>query len=56
MVYNWTQTGKGTYIWALCQKNEGSIEIKHRPIKMGGRTTYWTLLPKRTPFQTGIDK
>jgi hypothetical protein len=38
-IHNWTQTGKGTYICALCQKNEGSVEIKQRPIKMGGRTT-----------------
>jgi hypothetical protein len=28
----------------------------HRPIKMGGRTIYRTLLPKRTPFQTGINR
>jgi hypothetical protein len=27
-IHKWTQTGKGTYIWALCQKNEGSVEIK----------------------------
>jgi hypothetical protein len=46
--------GKGTYIWALCQKNEGSVEIKQRPIRMGGRTTYWTLPPKRTPIQLGL--
>jgi hypothetical protein len=48
-------TGRGTYIRALCQKNEGSVEIKHRPIKMGGRTVYRTLSRKRAPFQTGID-
>jgi hypothetical protein len=35
---------------------EGSVEIKQRPIKMGGRTTYWTLPPKRAPFQNGIDR
>jgi hypothetical protein len=44
-IRNWTQTGKRTYIWALCQKKEGSVEIKQRPVKMGGRTTYWTLRP-----------
>jgi hypothetical protein len=54
-IHNWTQTGKGTYTRALCQKNEGSVEIKHRPIKMGGRTLYRTLPPKRAPFQIGID-
>jgi hypothetical protein len=40
----------------LCQENEGSVEIKQRPIKMGSRTVYKTLSPKRTPFQTGIDR
>jgi hypothetical protein len=47
--------GKGIYIRTLCQKNEGSVEAKQRPTKMGGRITYWTLPPKRTPFQTRID-
>jgi hypothetical protein len=55
-IHNWTQTGKGTYPWVLCQKNEGSVEVKQRPIKMGDRTIYRTLSPKRTPFQTGIDR
>jgi hypothetical protein len=54
-IHNWTQTGKGTYTRALCQKNEGSVEIKQRPIKMGGMTIYRTLSHKMTPFQTGID-
>jgi hypothetical protein len=40
----------------LRQNNEGSVGIKQRPIKMDGRTTYWTLPPKRTPFQIGIDR
>jgi hypothetical protein len=44
------------YNWAHCQKNEGSVEIKQRPVKMGGRTTYWTLPPKRTSFQNGVDR
>jgi hypothetical protein len=25
-ICNWTQTGKGTYTTALCQKNEGSVK------------------------------
>jgi hypothetical protein len=48
-IHNWT------YIRALCHKNEGSVEIKQRLTKMGGRTTYRTLSPKRAPFQIGID-
>jgi hypothetical protein len=39
---SWT-TGKRTYIRALCQKSEGSVEIKQRLTKMGGRTTYRTV-------------
>jgi hypothetical protein len=54
--HNWTQTGKGTYIRALCQNSEGSVEIKQRPIKLEGRTIHRTLSPKRTPFQTEIDR
>jgi hypothetical protein len=53
--FYWTQTGKRTYIRVLCQKNERSVEIKQRPTKMGGRTTYGSLLLKRAPFQIGID-
>jgi hypothetical protein len=30
----WTQTGKGTHIRTLCQKNKGSVKIKQRAIKM----------------------
>jgi hypothetical protein len=55
-IRNWTQTGKQTYTRALCQKNEGSLKIKQRPIKMGGRTLYRTLSPKRTPFQTATNR
>jgi hypothetical protein len=54
-IRNWTYTGNGTYIRALCQKNEGSVEIKQRPTKMGSRTTYRILSPKRPPFQVGVD-
>jgi hypothetical protein len=31
-IHNWTQTGKGSYIRALCQKNKGSVEIKERRV------------------------
>jgi hypothetical protein len=54
-IHNWTQTGKRTYTRALCQKNEGFVEIKQRPAKMGGRTISRTLLPKKAHFQIGID-
>jgi hypothetical protein len=33
-IHNWTQTGKESDTWAFCQKNEGSVEIKQRLIKM----------------------
>jgi hypothetical protein len=33
-----------------------SAEIKQRPVKMGGRTTYRTLPPQRAPFQNGVDR
>jgi hypothetical protein len=52
-IHNWTQRSKGTYTRALRQKNDGSVEIKQRPIKMGGRTMYRTLSSKITPFQIG---
>jgi hypothetical protein len=54
-IRNRTYTGKGTYTRVLCQKNEGSVKAKQRPVKVGGRTTYRTLSPKRAPFQIGID-
>jgi hypothetical protein len=53
-IHNWTQTDKGTYIRALCQKNEGSVEVKQRPIKMDGRTIRRTLSPKRTLLKLGL--
>jgi hypothetical protein len=55
-IHYWTQTGKGTYTRALCQKNEGSVEVKQRPIKTGGKTIYKTKSPKRTSFKTGTDR
>jgi hypothetical protein len=54
-IHYWTQTGKRTYIRALCQKNKGSLEIKQRPIKMDSMTIYRTLSSTGTPFQTVID-
>jgi hypothetical protein len=54
-ILNRTYTGKGTYTRALYQKNEGPVKTKQRPVKMGGRITYRTLSPKRTPFEIGID-
>jgi hypothetical protein len=55
-IHSRTQTGKGTYTRALCQKNEGSVEVKQGPIKMGGRTIYRTMSPKRTPFEPGTNR
>jgi hypothetical protein len=55
-IRNWTQTGKRNYTRALCQKKEGSAEIKQRPAEIGRRTIYRTLSPKRKPFHTGIDR
>jgi hypothetical protein len=54
--HNWTQTGKGIYTRPLCQKNKEYVEVKQRPVKIGLRTIYRTLTPKREPFQTGIDR
>jgi hypothetical protein len=36
-------------IRTLCQKNEGSVEVKQRSIKMDIRTIYRTFSPERTP-------
>jgi hypothetical protein len=56
VIHNWTQRGKGTYTRTLLPEEQRSVEIKHRPIKMDSRTIHRTLSPKRTPFQTGIDR
>jgi hypothetical protein len=53
-IHNWTQTGEGTYIRTVCQKNKWSVEIKQRAIKMDGRTIHRTM-SKGTPFQIFID-
>jgi hypothetical protein len=52
-IRNWTQTGKGTHTWTLCQKIKGSTETRERPIKMDIWAIYRTLSSKRTPFQIG---
>jgi hypothetical protein len=35
---NLLTTWQRAYTRALCQKNEGSVEVKQRSIKMGGST------------------
>jgi hypothetical protein len=32
-IHKWIQTGKGTYIRALCQKNKGFVEMKQSHLK-----------------------
>jgi hypothetical protein len=39
----------------LCQKNNGFVKVKQRPVKMGGRTTYRTLSPNGAPFQIRVE-
>jgi hypothetical protein len=39
--HKFTNTNWLHFIWALCQKNEGSVEIKQRLIKMGARITFF---------------
>jgi hypothetical protein len=36
---------QGIYTRALCKKNEGSVEAKQRPVKMGDRSIYRALSP-----------
>jgi hypothetical protein len=43
IICNLTQGVKGTHTRALCQKNERSVKVKQRPVRMSGRTTYGTL-------------
>jgi hypothetical protein len=52
----YAQPGKRTYIRALCQKDEGSVEVKQILIMMNRRTIYRTLSSKRTPFQIGANR
>jgi hypothetical protein len=46
---------KGLISWPSAKRTKDLLKLK-RPIKMGGRTTYWTLPPKRTPFPNGVDR
>jgi hypothetical protein len=32
----------------------GTAKFKQKPVTVGGRTTYETVSPKRTPFKTGL--
>jgi hypothetical protein len=34
------ETGKGTHKRILCQKNEGTVRFKQKPVMVGGRTTF----------------
>jgi hypothetical protein len=40
----------------LCQKNQGIVKSKQKPVMMGDRITHRTLSPERTPLQNGIDE
>jgi hypothetical protein len=53
-IHNWTQTGKRTYITALCQKSRESVEIKQRPIKMDSRTITGHCHLKGRLFKLGL--
>jgi hypothetical protein len=53
-IRNWTQTGKGSYTRAFCEKNDGSVKIKQRPVKMGDRTIYRTLSSKGHLLKVGL--
>jgi hypothetical protein len=46
-----------TYLYTrnLCQKNQGTVKIKQKPVAMGDRTTCGSLSPERTPFQNRIN-
>jgi hypothetical protein len=45
---------KGLILGPSARRTKDLLKL-NRPIKMGGRTVYRTLSPKRTPFQTEID-
>jgi hypothetical protein len=55
-ILNRTQTGEGIPTRILCQKNEGTVKIKQKPVRMGNRTTHRTLSPERTPLQNEINE
>jgi hypothetical protein len=47
-----TQTRKGFPTRTICQKNQGTVKTKQKPVTVGDRT----LSPERTPFQNEINK
>jgi hypothetical protein len=51
-IHNRIQTGKGIPTRTLCQKNQGTVKTKQKPVTVGDRT----LSPERTPLQNGIDE
>jgi hypothetical protein len=53
---NRTQTGKGILTRTLCQKNQGNVKTKQKPVTIGDRTSYRILSPERTSLQNGTDK
>jgi hypothetical protein len=55
VILNRTQTKGLIHTRTLCQKNQGTLKIKQKPVTVGGRTTYRTLSHKRTSFQTEND-
>jgi hypothetical protein len=40
----------------LCQNTQLTVKIKQKPVTVGVRTTYRIMSPKRTHFQSRIDK
>jgi hypothetical protein len=55
VVLNRNQISKGIPTRTICQKDQGTLKTKQRPVAVGDRTTNGTLSPERTPVQNGID-
>jgi hypothetical protein len=55
-VLNSIQTGIGTPTSTVCQRDQGTIKTKQKPVTVGDRTTYWIPSPERAPLRNGIDK
>jgi hypothetical protein len=47
---------KGLIYGPSAKRMKDLLKLNKKPIKMCGRTAYWTLPPKRTSFQNGVDK
>jgi hypothetical protein len=45
-------SAKNAYL--TVRRRKDLLKVKQRPVKMGVRTTYRTLSPKRAPFQIGL--